>query len=260
MSEIAAGERRPVGFPGCLTCPWRDAGAPLVCWSCLMASEPAGRSAQWPRHGCPMCGQAVPVAGACPNRWCARGDRGFSVAFPVGTHDGALRRAIARYKYRGERWWANVFAAVLAGHVLAHPTWFEDFDLVVPMPSYRGVGARRAWDPLGEIATRLRPLLGEWDVRPGLLAKRAETPAMQGRTWPEREAIARGPLRTALAVTDPPAVAGARILVVDDVLTGGASLGEVARVLRRSEAAEVAGLILARRPWLGTVADRGAGR
>jgi predicted amidophosphoribosyltransferase len=44
-------------------------------------------------------------------------------------------------------------------------------------------------------------------------------------------------------------VAGARVLVLDDVLTDGSTLREVARVLRRAGAREVAGLILARPAW-----------
>jgi predicted amidophosphoribosyltransferase len=44
-------------------------------------------------------------------------------------------------------------------------------------------------------------------------------------------------------------VAGARILVLDDVLTEGSTLREVARALRHAGAREVAGLVLARPAW-----------
>ena len=65
----------------------------------------------------------------------------------------------------------------------------------------------------------------------------------------QRQAIACGPLRRALCVAAPGAVAGARVLVLDDVLTDGSTLREVGRVLRRAGAREVAGLILARPAW-----------
>jgi predicted amidophosphoribosyltransferase len=172
------------------------------------------------------------------------------VAFAVGVHDGALRHAVLRYKYRQELWWADIFARLFADHLLAHSTWFEEFDFLVPTPAYRGPWARRRWDPVGEIAFRLRPLVQPlWEVAVGVVSKRHETPPMQGRTSAERQAVAAGPLRSSLCVTDAQRVAGARILVLDDVLTEGSTLREMARALRRSGAQEVAGLVLARPPW-----------
>jgi predicted amidophosphoribosyltransferase len=200
--------------------------------------------------GCPVCSQALLRPGPCPNWWCRRRDRAFSVVFAVGVHDGSLRHAVLRYKYRHERWWAAVFAGLLADHLVAHSTWFEEFDFLIPTPCYRGPRARRGWDPVGEIALRLRPLVDPWwEVAFGVLSKRRETPPMQGRPRVSRQALAAGPLRSSLFVTDPRRVAGARILVLDDVLTEGSTLREVARALRRSGAREVAGLVLARPAW-----------
>ncbi len=121
------------------------------------APPKAPGGAGWPEFeqslaGCPVCGQALPQPGPCPNRWCRRADRGFSVVFAVGVHDGALRHAILRYKYRRETWWAGIFARLFADHLRTHATWFEEFDLLVPVPAYTGPRARRDWDPVGEIA------------------------------------------------------------------------------------------------------------
>jgi predicted amidophosphoribosyltransferase len=172
------------------------------------------------------------------------------VAFAVGVHDGALRQAVLRYKYGHELWWADVFARLFADHLYRHSTWFEEFDFLVPMPSYLGLSARRCWDPVGEIAIRLRPMVEPlWELAFGVVSKRCETPPMQGRPFSDRQVIAAGPLRRSLYVARPQQVGGARILVLDDVLTDGSTLREVARVLRRSGAREVAGLVLARPAW-----------
>jgi predicted amidophosphoribosyltransferase len=161
-----------------------------------------------------------------------------------------MRHAVLRYKYGHEVWWAGVFARLFANYLETHNTWFEDFDLLVPMPCYLGPSARRGWDPIGEIAAELRPLVEPlWEVACGVVSKRRETPRMQGRPWTDRQAIAAGPLRRALWVSAPGLVAGARILVLDDVLTDGSTLREVARVLRSAGAREVAGLVLARPVW-----------
>jgi len=207
--------------------------------------------------GCPVCGQSLSGMGSsigsgighCPNRWCERADRAFSVVFALGVHDGALRHAILRYKYQRELWWADVFARSLAHYLRAHATWFEEFDLIVPTPAYTGPQARRSWDPVGEIVTRLRQVAPLWEIAPGAVVKQGETPPMQGQPWLERQSIASGPLRRSLAVPDPARVANGRILVVDDVLTEGSTLREVARSLRQAGALEVAGLVLARPGW-----------
>lgn len=200
--------------------------------------------------GCPVCGQALAQPGPCRNGWCRRADRGFSVVFAAGAHRAGLRRAVLRYKYHGDRWWAEVFAGLLARYLDEHAPWFEEFELIAGMPSYLGPGARRGWDPVGEIVGRLAPRLGPgWEVAPGALVKTGETPRMQGRTAGERQVIAAGPLRQALLVPVPERVTGARMLVVDDVLTEGSTLREAALALRRAGAREVAGLVLARPGW-----------
>jgi predicted amidophosphoribosyltransferase len=174
------------------------------------------------------------------------------VVFTVGVLEGALRHAILRYKYRREMWWTDVFARLLSNHLRIHATWFEEFDLIVPVPAYTGGGARRNWDPVGAIATRLHELVAPlWEIEAGAVAKQVETPAMRGHSWPDRQQIAAGPLRRSLLVPAPRRVAGARILVLDDVMTEGGTLREVAQVLRRAGAREVAGLVLARPLWRG---------
>jgi predicted amidophosphoribosyltransferase len=201
---------------------------------------------------CPVCGQVTDGHAPCTNRWCSRADRSFSVVFPLGVHSGALRQAIVRYKYRGERGWAGVFAGMVAAYLARNATWFEEFDLIVAVPAYLGPGARRAWDPVGDILARLETLSGgDWRIEGHILAKQHETPAMRGFPWAERQAIAAGPLRQALSVVDPAAVAGARVLVFDDVMTEGSTVQEVARALRGAGAAEAAGLVLARPPSPG---------
>lgn len=203
-----------------------------------------------PNRRCPVCGQVLAERGRCPNRWCRRPARGFSVAFAVGLYQGALRRAIGRYKYRGQSHLATVFAGMLASYVEANPVWFEDFDVITAVPAYTGPGARRDWDPVGCVLTQLRSRLGPlWTVEPGLLVKCRETDGMAGLGWAQRQEVARNQLRGAIRVAGGVRVEGARVLVLDDVLTEGSTLHEVAAILRRAGATEVAGLVLARPVW-----------
>jgi predicted amidophosphoribosyltransferase len=248
---------RPVGFPGCRLCPYLRLRRPDVCLACLEAST--GQMVPPGRRRCSSCDQVQRSSQRCPTIWCRRGDRGWSVVFAAGVHAGGLRRAIVAYKYGGERWWAGVFARVLAGWLDRRSPWLEDFDAIVTMPAYTGTGARRGWDPVGEIAGVLGGLVGSaWTIETDVVRKRAETRPMSGATRRDRLHIAAQELRAALEVPQPSRVAGARLLVIDDVLAEGSTLREVALALRRAGAAEVAGLVLARPDWRGQGRWQGA--
>lgn len=186
----------------------------------------------------------------CTNAWCRRQDREWSVVYSAGTYEGELRRAIVGYKYRGQRHRAQMLSRLLAGYLEDNATWFEEYDILTAMPAYAGPGARRTWDPVGCLVAELAKRVGHsWAVNPALVEKVGETEPMRGLTQWQRARSAECSLRRVLraGACD---VTGARILVVDDVFTEGSTLREVARVLRRAGADEVAGLMLAR-PALG---------
>lgn len=247
---------RPAGFPACRRCPYLHRDEPLVCWRCC-----AQRSIAPPGRLCLVCEQTLGSDAPCTNDWCTRADRWFSIVWSVGPHAGTWRRAIVRYKYRDMTGWAQVFGRVLLGYLDEHMPWFDEYDLLLPMPAYTGPGARRPWDHVGAFVAAAARLAGpRWPFVADLLAKRAETPPLARRPLPARRACAEGPLRRALEVVDPAAVAGCRVLVIDDVFTEGSTLREVARALILAGADEVAGLVLARQPWqpLGTDAGHQA--
>jgi len=239
---VPVGGPRPVGFPGCRSCWYRTAWMPEVCLACVERAGP--RPPSW---CCPVCGRGR-SGPPCDNPLCARADRGFSTVAAVGPLTGALRAALLAYKYGGRRGWAPVFARLLAGKLSADSVWFEDFELLVPVPAFAGVGARRDWDPLGRVVALLADRLAGWEVASGVVGKVAETPPLAGRSRFSRTASAESALRRSLRVSDASAVRGRRVLVLDDVLTRGSTLREVSRVLLGAGAVEVAGLVLARAP------------
>ena len=212
------------------------------------ADRPGGRA---PVRACAVCG--LPLGGVprgCPNPLCHRADRCFSVVFPVGSYAGAMRHALLRYKYKRELWWSGVFARGVAQFLQGRPTWFEEFDLILGVPAYTGAGSRRGWDPVAGILDEMRPLVEpSWEVASGVVVKVSETPPLQRLPRVQRRRSAESALRRSLVVARPAEVAGARVLLFDDVMTEGSTLREVARALRASGAAEVAGLVLARLPW-----------
>ena len=172
----------------------------------------------------------------------------------IGAHSDRLRRALHDFKIAGNRRWAPVFARLVIGFLDDHLPWFDDYDLIAAAPAYVGPGGRRDWDPLGEI---IRVAAAEdggmwpWDVAtPPAIVRTADCGRISATRGVDRRAYAEARLRPTLVVPDPARVAGLRVLVVDDVFTEGSTLHELARALRQAGAVEVAGLVLARRPWL----------
>jgi len=183
----------------------------------------------------------------CPNYWCHRDDRGFDTVWAVGEHRGELRHAIAALKYRGDRRFAAPLGRLLAGFLVEHAPFFDDVGVIVRTPGT--LGWSRPCDHTGEIVTAARPLIGNlWRVDDGLLVKTEPTRPLMGTAAAVRRLRAAAELRASLVVTDPAAVAGQRVLCIDDVFTDRSTLREVAGVLRRAGAACVSGLVLARQP------------
>ncbi len=200
---------------------------------------------------CSVCGQRPVLAKrgegfSCRNIWCSAADRPLGAVFWAGTYEGGLRRAILSYKYHSDLRWASVFARLLLELLNAHATWFEEYGVLCPVPSFDGVGARRPWGHIELVCAELSSRAGcEWPVQP-LVRKVAETEPMSATSRPERRRIAGDSLSRSLVIAPGASTEGRKILVVDDVCASGQTLLAMARVLHAAGADEVAGLVLAR--------------
>lgn len=141
------------------------------------------------RWVCSACGQTAAAVGPggggapprCRNAWCSSADRPLAAIFAVGTYEGAFRRAIVSYKYRRDLRWAPVFGRLLHGFLERHATWFEEFGVICPVPSFIGQGARRPWGHTELVCAEVGRLAGaEWPVE-SLVTKVAETEPMSAK-------------------------------------------------------------------------------
>ena len=147
-------------------------------------------------------------------------------------YEGIVRQGILRFKFQGCRSSAAAFGAALAQ--CAAEQLSGQFELVTWVPVHSLRRLSRGYDQsrlLAEAACRL------WQVKPvRLLKKRRHTSPNSGmKTASARRANVLGVYQA----VRPEAIAGRRILLIDDIVTTGSTLEECARVLKDVGAAEV---------------------
>ena len=206
-----------------------------MCASCLRAPEPL--AAEYFCASCRMPFQnrfPLDAGGRC--RLCRSGAIGFDGAYSFGSFEGTLRELIHQFKYGGMK----PLAKPLAGFLAAALPREQQFDAVVPMPLHW----RRQW----ERGFNQSELLARATARrcgiPMLRAVRRlrATKTQAGLSNAKRRENVSGAFRVRGRAT----VRGRRILLIDDVLTTGATAGACARALKRAGAKSVTVLTLAR--------------
>lgn len=153
-------------------------------------------------------------------------------------YDDASRGLILRFKHGDALQLARSFAPLLAG---AGAALLARADLLVPVPLARG----RLWKRRYNQAALLAHAVGreaKIKVAPDLLRRVRKTPSQGGLSRAEREKNVKG----AFALARHADVKGKIVIVIDDVLTSGATVGECARVLLKAGAARVDVLTVAR--------------
>ena len=227
-------------FPaGCRLCDTLLNTASLVpiCKNCLSSFAPP------PEPCCSVCGQSIlpvnaEVSQLCPT--CQNGGFSFDRAISFAAYDGAAVQALLLLKSEPILPLAQWFADRLVEKVRSSAEDFGDA-IVVPVPLHRRRQWERGYNQADLIA---RPLARRLNLtyRPILLARTRPRPDKHLLTMDERWESVRG----AFATQKGTRVDNLRVLLVDDVMTTGATLDACAGVLREAGAKEVIGLTVAR--------------
>lgn len=203
--------------PVCDVCVQRFAQPVPRCRRCALPVAPGIET-------CGACLQAPPPIDAC--------HVAVSYGFPWAG-------CITRFKFQGETGWAPWLALLLRSTPWVEPA-LEAADRVLPMPLSPQRLQERGYNQAALLARHLAP--DRFDDR--LLLRIRHTPAQSGLDRAARLASVRGafavdPLRAA-------AVAGQRVVLIDDVMTSGASLHAAAAALRQAGAVHIVALAVAR--------------
>jgi len=219
---------RPIVSPACVLCsqPANDSG---LCVACLTAL-PRARGTR-----CPICASPTTTPTVCGR--CVQSRPSYDYAVAALEYISPVDYLIGDLKYSH-----NLAAARALAFSLTQVLDNEPYpDAVLPMPIAPARMRERGFNQAAEIARYACAEFGI-DVSPRLARRTSAGSPQAALPWRARAKNVRGVFST---VGD---VAGKAIAVIDDVLTTGATLNELAAVLKRAGARSVTGWIVARTP------------
>ena len=223
--------------PACGLCrgPEVSAGA-VLCHACLQAI-----GEQMSREYCPRCGSAVPPYGLRPTGCgdCPPGNPPFDGVIRVGFYSGAFAELVRVFKYRGREELTGFFVGELSRR-LARSDIYEPVDAITYVPTCWQHRLRRVFYPPQAIARELASRCGI--PLADVLERTGGGPHQINQSPTARRHNVRGKFRLARGCS----VDGARLCLIDDVMTTGATVGECAKVLQAAGAEAVCVAVLAK--------------
>jgi ComF family protein len=213
-------------LPGsCLLC-GADSQGSLLCPPCTNDLPPL------PEALCPIC--AVPTTHGERCGACLRETPHFARTIALFCYDFPADRIVHALKYGHQLAVAN-----WAGQKLAEVMRAETFDCIIPLPLHTERLQERGFNQSAEIA-RAFQFWAKIPVDRGNVLRTRITPPQASMPHKERHKNVRGAFECRADFT------GQRLLLIDDVMTTGATANECARVLKLHGAAEVTVAVIAR--------------
>jgi ComF family protein len=211
----------------CRLCNQRSEGPLGLCAPC------AGDLA-WLDYPCPLCG--LPITdhiGACGS--CLRRPPPYDALIAPLSYTGEAAAFIRRFKFHGDLAAGRLLGDLLHLKLRENIGRTEQPDAVIPMPLHPRRLRERGFNQASELARRL-----PWPTHRGVVRRRRATREQSHLNARERRRNVRG----AFELTGTPIPE--RVAIVDDVVTTGTTVAELARTLRRGGAKRVVVIAVAR--------------
>ncbi len=187
---------------------------------------------------CDGCGQPFEFDPGARCAACLKTPRAFDAARAACLYDESSRGPILQLKHADRLDLAPMFARWVSRSAAA---LIEGADAIAPVPLHPLRLLRRRYNQAAEIARPLAAMTGT-PYLPDALVRRRATATQGGKSGSGRKRNVAG----AFDVPDPRRVEGLRILLIDDVLTTGATAEGCARALKAAGAARVDLAVVAR--------------
>jgi len=164
--------------------------------------------------------------------------------FPLPYQNPILKKLIQNFKYPP---FIKELAQPLSSLIIAHfqlieksPKFFQDF-FILPIPQNKKRLKWRGFNQAEELAKELASFF-KVEILNNVLEKIRETESQVNLTEKERKENLRG----AFFLRRPELIKNRKILLIDDVYTTGATMEEVAKILKENGAKEIIGIVIAR--------------
>ena len=184
---------------------------------------------------CNKCGRPF-INGIC--RICREEQFYFSKARASGIYDGSIKECIHFFKYNKKTYLLNTLFEML---LLPDSLDFLSCDLIVPVPLHWIREYSRGFNQAELIGEKVSKRF-DIQLSKTSLKRTKATPSQTGLSLKERTKNIKG----AFSVRNEQKLSGKRILLVDDVMTTGATVNECSRVLLQAGAREILVYTLAR--------------
>ena len=191
---------------------------------------------------CTVCGRQIREAqiskSVCPD--CQKQSFSFDRAFSPCVYEGVMRELIHKFKYQNKDYLSSLLAKLLIEFIYQYRITLGLFDLVMPIPLHRIRLKEREFNQAELIARHVAEEFSLVLSSTNLWRKHNRQPQMElniGQRWEN--------IKGCFALRNLSEVKGKNILLVDDVLTTGATCSEAASVLKAARTSSVFVLTLA---------------
>ena len=205
-----------------------------VCWNSLVTL---------PKPFCPYC-RSFYEPGDTKCSFCESAgriieDHKIALVRSLGRFDDYYKELIHRFKY-GKKIPLGRRLAQGLGETINGDSNFLESDFLIPVPLHKSRHRERGFNQSEIVAEEVSKITG-LSVLKNALKRKKNTKDQTNLSPQQREENVRG----AFVVTQPDMINGKNIILVDDVITTGATLSECARMLKQAGAEKILGMTIA---------------
>ena len=207
--------------PICISCKDADSQRGTLCFSCLREMTDSDALSR-----CSRCGESVGLFQTTdPCAWCRKKKLRFDEVVVFGTYRDRLRTMICQLKYNRNTTVAKPLASLLLS-VIPDPPFA---DIVIPVPLHWTRRLSRGFNQSELIAKQIAKQ-HSLSFSSQILIRKERTKPQIGLSMTRRKSN----VSNAFAVRNKEMITGRAILLIDDVLTTGATASACANVLKKS--------------------------
>ena len=178
---------------------------------------------------CPICAQITPDGRTCGH--CLNHPPAYARTIAAFCYEFPIDRLIQAMKYREQLALSKLFAKKLMLRIEQIP------DCIIPMPLHPAKLKSRGFNQAHLIAA---PIASALKIPQLACARLRDTPSQTGLAWKDRGENVRGAFGCDIDLT------GKHVALIDDVMTSGASMNELAATVKKCGACEISAWVVAR--------------